>query len=277
MVDVKPHTAKTTEILLTVVVSRWFDADSMIINPEIPLEIFLPPANFNDVHLLAGKDHNGLNTGIFFMRVHRWSIDFLVRVLGLPVFKPEIDLGYSADQTAMAMVLNEPQFRGHLVYQPRTWYNAYMTDDGFEGEPGALMVHFPGLDDRFSKMNRWWQVLTDETEAARWRVPLSKTAYPQKIKQFWDSLKKDTVLVNLVEDRMRAEVEAGIEEDTKLSTELEELRLALSQEFGLKMSVEIAIERMQLVLANHSSIGEGLTASSQLEMAQSGATAKGFT
>ena len=230
----------------------------MIINPEIPLDIFLPPVEFNDVHFLAGKDHNGLNTGIFFLRVHRWSIDFLVRVLGLPVFQREVDLGHSADQTAMAIVLNESESLGHVVYQPRDWYNAYMGNDGFEGEPGALMVHFPGLDSRFSKMNEWWQVLTDGMEAAKWSVPLSKTDYPLKIKQFWDTLKKGRTTMNLVEDRMRMNVEAGIEDNKQLSTQLERLRFAVSYESDRQMSIEIAVERMQFLLANGPDIGEDI-------------------
>lgn len=47
----------------------YFDSDSIIMNEEIPLEIFEPPSDFDHINWIAGKDWNGLNAGVFLLRV----------------------------------------------------------------------------------------------------------------------------------------------------------------------------------------------------------------
>ncbi|KAL4794580.1 hypothetical protein BDV19DRAFT_390181 [Aspergillus venezuelensis] len=98
----------------------WVDADSVIINPAIPLDIFLPPPDLSDTHLVATKHHKGLNTGIFFMRVHQWLVRMLVESMGYPIYNPKVDLGVQADQTAMEKVLNQTSYRDGVTYLPRT-------------------------------------------------------------------------------------------------------------------------------------------------------------
>ena len=53
------------------------DADTVVINPKILLEIFPPPKSFPCLHLLVTADSHGLNDGIFFIKVHFWSIELL--------------------------------------------------------------------------------------------------------------------------------------------------------------------------------------------------------
>ena len=84
---------------------RWVDADLILVNPSIPLEIFLPPSDMDDVHFLGGRDQNCLNTGTFFLRVSAWSVHMLTKALALPLTHPEIDLGNSMDQVAMAKIM----------------------------------------------------------------------------------------------------------------------------------------------------------------------------
>ncbi|KAK3187349.1 hypothetical protein K4F52_003981 [Lecanicillium sp. MT-2017a] len=126
----------------------WVDADSIILNPAIPPDIFLPPPDIDDIHFIASKDHNGLNTGIIFLRIHRWTANMLIETLGNPLFHPEIDLGWSADQTSMAHVLAKEDggpdgtgYKRHAIYLPRAWFNAYQHSDGFDGSKGDLLVH----------------------------------------------------------------------------------------------------------------------------------------
>lgn len=171
--------------LLTLAIHRWFDADSVVLNPEIPLEIFLPANDVGDYHVLATKDQNGLNTGIFFLRVHQWSVQMLLRAVGMPIFRPDVDLGFSADQKAMALHFNETDNKDHVLYQPRTWYNTYEFNHAYEGKEGDLLVHFPGLfDNRFPHMKDWLDVV-EGPMGRKWQMPLQESAYPARIEEFW--------------------------------------------------------------------------------------------
>ena len=167
----------------------WVDGDSIIINPEIMPQIFLPPPDFNNVNFLVTKDHNGMNTGVFFLRVCDWSVKFMSKVLAYPLFRPDVDLGRSADQSAMELVAQEEGFRGATLYQPRVWYNTYEFHHGYEGDAGRMLVHFPGLEqDRWAHMAKWLMIV-EGAQAAKWRIALEETEYPGEIHSFWSALR----------------------------------------------------------------------------------------
>ena len=151
----------------------WFDTDSIIINEEIPLEIFLPPADFNHIHFLVTKDQNGLNSGVFFLRANQCSVALTTKVLGFPIFRPGIGLGFSADQQAMALVLYEPQSQSHALWEPRLWYNTYQRSTGYEGKRGDLLVHFPGLEDRWTHVSMWLNFM-GHPKATEWQASWGK-------------------------------------------------------------------------------------------------------
>jgi hypothetical protein len=164
---------------------RWVDADSIIINPTVPVEIFLPPHDFANVHVLATKDQNGLNTGIFFVRVHEWSIKMIAKALPYPIFHSDVDLGNSPDLVAMALVFNETEFSPHVLYQPRVWYNTYQFEQGYEGKKGDLLVHFPGLEqDRWKRMSDWLDKVEGPKAQDR-EAAFAHTRYPVQIDKFW--------------------------------------------------------------------------------------------
>lgn len=169
---------------------RWFDADSIIINPQIAVENFLPPTDVGEYHVLATKDQNGLNTGIFFLRVHQWSVNMLLQAVAMPMFRSDIDLGYSVDQTAMALLFNETENKDYILYQPRTWYNTYEFHHAYEGKEGDMLVHFPGLfEDRAQHMRDWLEVV-EGPGGDKWQVPLRQTSYPRRIDEFWELIRE---------------------------------------------------------------------------------------
>lgn len=47
------------------------DADTIILNPHLPIDVFLPPpgSEFDDINLMYSSDWNGLNNGVFPVRV----------------------------------------------------------------------------------------------------------------------------------------------------------------------------------------------------------------
>ena len=168
----------------------WVDGDSVILDPELKSEMFLPPPDFDYINYLVAKDQNGMNTGIFFLRVCDWSIRLMAKALAYPLFRPDVDLGRSADQTAMGIVANETEFQEGTLFQPRVWYNTYEFKHGYEGKMGRMLVHFPGLEeDRWIHMQKWLDIV-EGPHAAEWELPLDQTEYPQEIDNFWQELRE---------------------------------------------------------------------------------------
>lgn len=203
---------------------------------------------------MGNKDQNGLNTGTFFLRVNEWSVKMLAKSIALPMYRPDVDLGVSMDQTAMFHVFNDTspakvsladqkiekdmseaekrrrkqlQFtvggsEGEVLYQPRVWYNTYEWHHAYEGKQGNLLVHFPGLeDDRWRHMSDWLDVVENTPE--KWDVPLEKTTYPAEVKAFYDGMvdarKTLKIAEALIEERGTSEDEKEAVEYLKDATE----------------------------------------------------------
>lgn len=159
-------------------------------NPETSPEIFLPPHDDHElhpenIHLLVTKDRNGLNTGIFFIRVHEWSVRFLSKTLAVPLFRPDVDLGASADQQAMAYLINETDFRANTTFIPKQWVNAYVDDF----ERGDMILHFPGLMERDWHMKHWLNQIERSNGRAEWRMPQDRMPQARQVKDFWKRVK----------------------------------------------------------------------------------------
>ena len=169
--------------------SRWFDADSIIMNPNVPLEIFLPPPAFSHIHLLVTADPHGLNNGVFFIKVHSWSVELISAVVAYQYFHPETELQYR-DQSALVEVLKEKHFQGPVLYLPQRWFNAYQQAldpteaiHPFQLQRGDLLVHFPGVPDRGDRMIFYLEKA--ERHLPEWELDLVRTSYPTDIKDFW--------------------------------------------------------------------------------------------
>lgn len=167
------------------------DADSIILNPAISPCAFLPPKDLADIYALVTADHNGLNNGIFYLKVHPSSVDLLTQIAAYPLEHPDVDLGWFGEQAAMAKVISsiEAQHKATdnpsgIAWVPRTWFNHYEFEHGFEGEPGSFLVHFAGLaETRLSHMAAWIDEL--QRNQAKWEIPLQNTTYENDIPDFW--------------------------------------------------------------------------------------------
>lgn len=148
----------------------------------------------------------------------------LVKAIAYPMSKPDVDLGVSMDQEAMAHVFNDTSpyvpktsadweklrkaekelsaserimrnnlragaggTNGEVLFQPRVWYNTYEWHHAYEGKKGNLLVHFPGLeDDRWRHMSDWLDVV--ENTPAKWDMPLDETHYPAEVKAYYNAI-----------------------------------------------------------------------------------------
>ncbi|KAK0270645.1 hypothetical protein LTR35_010853 [Friedmanniomyces endolithicus] len=156
----------------------WVDADTIILNPHVPIEVFLPPAGpeFDDVHLIYTNDPNGLNNGIFPIRVNRWAVDLFSAILSYRYYRPNAPLVFR-DQSAMGALIQEPQFASHTVAAPQRWFNAY------QGEHNELSPH-----SREKRMGYWLD--RAEQHLDDWEIPFKSTSYPQEAKDFWNEQRR---------------------------------------------------------------------------------------
>lgn len=115
----------------------WVDADTIILNPYVPIDIFLPPPGpeFEDVHLVYSNDWNGLNNGVFPVRVNQWAVQLFSAVLAYRHYQPEADLTFR-DQSAMHALIHDPKFEKNIVEAPQRWFNAY------QGEHNETLAPF---------------------------------------------------------------------------------------------------------------------------------------
>ena len=172
--------------------SSWFDADTVLLNNNVPWTIFLPPSEglFRDINMLISKDWQGFNAGVFLIRVCEWSINLLSDSIALPRLRPDVELTFR-EQDALKWAFERPECLKYRVYQPRHWFNVYDSYYESRGEVvmnGSLLVHFPGMGgSRPDAMGRWLDKL--DKAPSELRLPLANTTYPQEVEAYWRRLR----------------------------------------------------------------------------------------
>ncbi|EEY23559.1 galactosyl transferase GMA12/MNN10 family protein [Verticillium alfalfae VaMs.102] len=168
----------------------WVDRDTIILDtcrsPLGFLPIPMQQINGSDtqrdpaenINLLATKDWNGLNNGVFLMRVNRWSVDLFSAILALRHYRPDADLPFT-EQSAMELLLNEAPFNKNVIWVPQWWFNAYgrgkdkedfkpLTTDPnsqqYHARRGDFLVHFAGTGYRDQAMAPWLDHAENATE-----------------------------------------------------------------------------------------------------------------
>ena len=156
--------------------------------PTLSTEIFLPPEEFPHLHLLVTADPHGINNGIFFIKVHPWSVQLLCAIIAYTTFRPDVELIYR-DQSALEEILKEKAFKRNFAILPQRWINAYQDEhDGsrtlpFQILPGDFLVHFPGVPGRDARMRFYLDIA--ERHWPKWEVDLDSTSYPKEINEYW--------------------------------------------------------------------------------------------
>lgn len=120
----------------------WLDADTLIMNQDIPLEDLID----ENVNFLIGMDWNGINSGVFFIRNCNWSSKFLDEVYSrtdcLNLRWPE--------QLAIGKVLNEKAEYSTLAkIVPQRLFNSYPEEASSSlmstYQPGDFLIHFASI------------------------------------------------------------------------------------------------------------------------------------
>ncbi|KKY20441.1 putative galactosyl transferase gma12 mnn10 family protein [Diplodia seriata] len=187
----KPATARLEWLL-------WVDGDTVVLNPCVPPARFLPPDHMrgtveSPINVVVSRDWNGLNNGIFLLRVSSWALELFAGVVGYRPLRPDETLTFN-DQSAMERLLLEPRFAPAVAYVPQRWFNAY---HAFQNETlapervrrGDFLVHFAGRPRRREEMEYWLAVA--ERHAPDWELEFYRTAYPDEIVAFWNAWYSD--------------------------------------------------------------------------------------
>lgn len=119
----------------------WTDADSLIMNTNIPLENFID----NDFNFVISRAHTWVNSGEFFIKNCDWSKNYLKTVYAHEEY---INDG-AWEQTAIVHELNNPEFKPYIKIIPQRAINSRLPFDwtGVSYLPGDFIIHFAGTRD----------------------------------------------------------------------------------------------------------------------------------
>lgn len=122
----------------------WLDADTIIMNQDIPLEDIID----KNVNFSIGKDWNGINSGVFYLRSCEWSRQFLTDVYS----RTDCLSHHWPEQIAMAREIEENPEYGPLVkIVPQRLFNSYPHETSSSlastYQPGDFLIHFASIHD----------------------------------------------------------------------------------------------------------------------------------
>jgi hypothetical protein len=160
-------------------------------NQEIPLEIFEPPSDFKHINWMAGKDYNGLNAGVFLLRVNTWSLNLLTRTMTYKHYHPDEEYVFEEQTILARLTENDEEFKDQSIYVPKAWFNAYFYSL-HEVKPGLLLSHFPHPDYKWH-IYEWLRVLESDKDAnfkPVYNLPVQETVYPKEIKDYWNAKRR---------------------------------------------------------------------------------------
>lgn len=102
-------------------------------NPQIPLDVFIPPSpEFDYVNLLATSDRHGLNDGCFLIKINDWSVKLLSGVISFHHFRPQVQLKYS-EQSALEEMVEDVSLLSRMQSKPLIPTTALLAQDCCEG------------------------------------------------------------------------------------------------------------------------------------------------
>jgi mannan polymerase II complex MNN10 subunit len=190
----------------------WVDRDTVILDQCRPISSFLPPIKSPsgswwrregtkavETNLLVTKDFNGLNNGVFILRVNEWAISLFTAILAFRHYQPDVELPFT-EQSAMQYVLQTDEFKTQTQFVPQHWFNSY--DDGgaaiFAGRQtdtglaeatvrrGDYLVHFAGHPEKGRAIEEYSAMLLGLGDV--WEKGTVQRDTSQEIMDFWKEL-----------------------------------------------------------------------------------------
>lgn len=211
------------------------------------METFLPPDDpiLNNIHLLLTKNWDGINNGVFPIRVHPWSVSLFAAYVAYPTLNPGEHLAFR-DQTALWNLLERvPAFKGNYSIVPQRWFNSFpfnnafdkhgtwvyatpMTPERFDSgdmvddlQPwkvlkGDMVIHFAGAKDRMSWMKPW--IERTEKYLPEWSNSTYQQKREEEAKAYWAE-ERLNIKKKQEEEQSRQEEERKKDEEMKMEEE----------------------------------------------------------
>ena len=235
--------------------SQWlvfFDSDTVLVNSNVQWDVFLPPEeDFSDINVVATKDWNGFNAGVFFLRVTEWTLKMLSQVVGYKMLRPEVELGPNVEQACFRHVFTHDGYREPVVYFPPEYFNTFEQSWGAMPpfDPGEILIHMSGMKgDKYAAMQGYFKTLDDTPE--KLQIPYEKTFYPAAIKNFWARLKDARTMAATAKKRLdNAQPKETSKEMEELADSHANLQNAIETEADVETTVLAAIQRVAEALA----------------------------
>jgi len=194
----------------------WADRDTMILDQCRPISSFLPPQashlgswwrgdngllhteNATEVHLLVTNDFNGLNNGIFLLRVSEWAIALFTSILAFRHYEPDVILPFT-EQSAMEHVIQSEHFRHETQFVPQHWFNAYDVggpaaymgreatgSSDMSVRRGDFLVHFAGHSEKGRVIEEYAAMLRNSSDV--WEEGTVQRDVSTDVAAFWKGL-----------------------------------------------------------------------------------------
>lgn len=176
--------------------ARWWRRDEQPSNEQPSSQPVVPP---QEVNLLAANDMNGLNNGIFLLRVSHWAIDVFTAILAYRHYNPTVELKWT-EQSAMELVLQDHRFKDKVQLVPQHWFNAYQHGNASEfvssngtspegwdelnARRGDWLVHFAGNQHKDEVLNEWADMLDGLGDV--WETGRVQRNVDGEVRQFWE-------------------------------------------------------------------------------------------
>ena len=159
-------------------------------NPNVPITIFLPPLELQNIHLLVTDDPYKLDSGVFPLRVHKWSVELLSSIISYDTFRH--NESEAPDRSILGEVLKDRHFKDNVAHLPHRWFNAvdsheYGTvDETMEGDnlrQGDLLVHVAGVENSAPRLHYFMNIA--QQHLPEWEMHFANTSYPAEMRDFW--------------------------------------------------------------------------------------------
>lgn len=200
----------------------WVDRDTLILDQCRPATSFLPSSATEkplakwwrrnehirgeelgkippEINLLAAIDPNGLNNGIFLVRVSHWAVSLFIAILAYHHYNPTVQLRFT-EQSAMELVLADDKFKDQVQLVPQHWFNAFPHGDQddflvrndtaaaeleeMQVRKGDWLVHMAGHHYKAQALNGWFDMLQGMEDV--WETEMVQRDLNGEIRRFWE-------------------------------------------------------------------------------------------
>ncbi|KAF2843592.1 glycosyltransferase family 34 protein [Patellaria atrata CBS 101060] len=222
--------------------------DTILLNPLLPLETFLPPTSLAPKPLFLGvrptRDLPG--TASFFLQVHRDTLSLLVETMAMPLLQATPNQSPDVGAMALGTVLNETNFRNRVYYTPLHWFAGEGPSRG--SRSGDLLIRFPPSlgGDRWRLMRDWIEKVAQGVH----EIPVEGLKLGKEAEKFWGRVRKARKTLSKGEERVKDREGRGAQAKDELYNSVAFLEQAIAfdaeDERALKDGMEFVEAAVEL-------------------------------